>query len=212
MPFFVFTWSVCTSISASTPCHTNTHTHRRDCQRLWLAQNTTHTGVITMQVDYTTISNYCVNFFILWGFFIFFSRWQTLLVGLKESYGLSDSQANSCELQMHPLVFVWRSWHVSKSSFLHVSVKCKERGDVNVSGWVWVCVVCDIVKRVWERIKTQDLPPQVFNQTPNSLKQVHPERDLHSAGALHKVSNSNSLNFYWDSLQYCFTITFFFSS
>lgn len=58
MPFFVFTWSVCTSFSASTPCHTNTHTYRQDCRRLWLAQNTTHAGVITMQVDY---SNYCVN-------------------------------------------------------------------------------------------------------------------------------------------------------
>lgn len=62
--FFVFTWSVCTSFSASALCHTNTHTHthththRQDCRRLWLAQNTTHAGVITMQVDY---SNYCVN-------------------------------------------------------------------------------------------------------------------------------------------------------
>lgn len=55
-------------ISASTPCHTNTHTHRQDCQRLWLAQNTTHAGVITMQVDY---SNYCVNslVFSVWGYF-----------------------------------------------------------------------------------------------------------------------------------------------
>lgn len=28
----------------------------------------------------------------------------------------------------HPIVFVWRSWYVSKSSFLHLSVKCKEWG------------------------------------------------------------------------------------
>lgn len=56
-------------------------------------------------------------------------------------------------------------------------------GDVNVNGWVWVCVVCDIVKCVWESIETHDLPPQVFNR-PTVHEQVHPESDLHSAGAL----------------------------
>ncbi len=55
-------------------------------------------------------------------------------------------------------------------------------GDVNVNGWV--CVVCDIVKRAWESIET--LPPQVFNQMPTVHEQVHPESDLHSAGAPQK--------------------------
>lgn len=55
-------------------------------------------------------------------------------------------------------------------------------GDVNVSGWV--CVVCDIVKRVWERIETHDLSPQVVSRRPT--EQVHPESDLHSAGAPQK--------------------------
>lgn len=31
----------------------------------------------------------------------------------------------------------------------------RNKGDVNVSGRVWVCVVCDIVKRVWERLVTR---------------------------------------------------------
>lgn len=63
-----------------------------------------------------------------------------------------------------PRVFVWRPWYVSKSSFLHLSVKCNGTGgNLNVNGWVWVCVVCDIVKRVWESIETHDSPPQVFN-------------------------------------------------
>lgn len=71
-------------------------------------------------------------------------------------------------------------------------------GDVNVNGWVWVCVACDIVKRVWESIQTHDLPPQVFNQTPDSLWASAPRERLAlcrctSAGA--NVSANNSLPF-----------------
>lgn len=48
---------------------THTYTHRQDCQRLCLAHNTTHAGVITMQVDY---SNYCViSCLSIWIFFFF---------------------------------------------------------------------------------------------------------------------------------------------
>lgn len=71
-------------------------------------------------------------------------------------------------------------------------------GDVNVNGWVWVCVACDIVKRVWESIQTHDLPPQVFNQMPDSLWASAPRERLAlcrctSAGA--NVSANNSLPF-----------------
>lgn len=56
------------------------------------------------------------------------------------------------------VVFVWRPQNVSKSSFLHLSVKCKE--------WrmlmSMVCVVRDEVKRVWESIETHDLTPSFF--------------------------------------------------
>lgn len=59
------------------------------------------------------------------------------------------------------VVFVWRPQNVSKSSFLHLSVKCKE--------WrmlmSMVCVVRDKVKRVkrvWESIETHDLTPSFF--------------------------------------------------
>lgn len=58
-----------------TASHKYTRAHRRDCRRLWLAQNTTHAGVITMQVD---SSNYCVNsssLSISFPFFFFF-KWQ----------------------------------------------------------------------------------------------------------------------------------------
>lgn len=41
------------------------------CRRLWLAQNTTHAGVITMQVDYY---NYCVNTLVFSFGFCFFSK------------------------------------------------------------------------------------------------------------------------------------------
>lgn len=66
-------------------------------------------------------------------------------------------------------------------------------GDVNVSGWV--CVVCDIVKRVWESIKTHDLPPPVFNQTPDHSWTSAPRERLAlcrstSQGA--KASTNNS--------------------
>lgn len=72
-------------------------------------------------------------------------------------------------------------------------------GDVNVNGWVWVCVARDIVKRVWESIETHDLPPQVFNQTPHSSWESAPRERLAlcwctSDGA--KASTNNSLPFY----------------
>lgn len=116
--------SVCTTFFASR----NTYTHRQDCRRLWLALNTTHPGVITMQVDY---SNYCVNSCIFIWFFFFHSGLfsiDKLLVGLEQCHWLSSQLMWTLTPSPDPLVFVRRPRYVSKSSFLHLSVKCKKWG------------------------------------------------------------------------------------
>lgn len=85
-------------------------------------------------------------------------------------------------------------------------------GDVNVNGWVWVCVVCDLVKRVWESIETHDLPPHVFKIRRWTVGA--PRERLALCRCPFRRSQSVHQQFftlYWDSVQSrCSVILFFF--
>lgn len=186
-------------VSASTPSHTNTHTE--DCLRLWLAQNTTHAGVITMQVDY---SNYCV----MSSFYLFFflpSKWQTLLVGLEFFYWLWLTS----QLQPHPLtpwylyegpkMFQSLVFYVYPSNVRNGGCKCHWLGLSLCS--VWHSETCEKVSRL------MTCRPRFLIRRLTAHKQARPESDLHSAAHFHQ----QYFTIYWDCFEYCYIIYVLFS-
>lgn len=84
--------------------------------------------------------------------------------------------------------------------------------DVNVNGWVWVCVVCDLVKRVWESIETHDSPLHVFKTRRWTIGA--PRERLALCWCPVRRSQSAHQQFftlYWDSVQSRCSVVFTFS-
>lgn len=98
MPFFVFTWSVCTSFSVSTPCHTNTHTDRtvKGCD----SPRTLHTLVLLLckWIILIIVSSLVFPF----GFSFFSPNDKNCLLAWSNVTG-SQTRKPTCEVQPHPL-------------------------------------------------------------------------------------------------------------
>lgn len=200
MPFFVFTRSVCTLFMRAHRTHTHTHTHvdtdgtvkGRDSRR------TLHTPVLLLCkwiILFIVISYLCIQI-------IFLPRLCS-----------SDRSNAASRLQPHPPTPPTPSLYegpkmFSKSSFLRVSVRCKKRGDVNVIGWVWVCVVCGIVKRLWESFGTH--LRRFLNGT--SKRTQRATCTLQRALRWDNASANNSLNYTESLFNTVMLFMFFFSS
>lgn len=129
----------CVNRSLRAPCHTNTHSHRQDCWRLWLVQNTTHAVVITMQVDY---SNYCVGSLVssVWGYFPMTNTacWTGEMLPIIR---LSSQFVNYSPHHLISL-YLYEGPDVFQSLVFYIYQSNIRNGGCNVSVWVWVCVVC----------------------------------------------------------------------
>lgn len=162
--------------------HINIHARRhiQDCQSSWLAQNTAHAGVITMQVDYSIYRH---------------------LLSLHSDYfssacrtGVMLLRAASKRIPQLPCICM-KALRCFQSLVFYVYLSDVRNGGagrggwgVNVVGWVWVCVLCDIVKRLWERFAYFRFSNRTSKRTQRATCTL--QRALRWA----KVSTNNSLN------------------
>lgn len=167
--FFVFFFKFPASAVRHTKQTHSLRTHRQDCRWMRLAQNSTYTLVLLLckwTIEIIVSSLFFLNFF-----YLLYMTKKTCLLDRSHITGFPICEPPPLPFHLNPLCIWMKVLRCFKSLvfYMYPSNVRNKGGCVDVIGWVWVRVVCDVVKRAWESVKTHDFSFLFFflNQMPD---------------------------------------------